>query len=267
MNMSVSKIFINVGIAVVIAMFLLIGSMIFLNVATMHDRELVVPDFTNMSVADAQVLASESDVRVEVIDSLYVKRMAKGHIYKQNPKSGSRVKKGRRILLTINALSSKTVEVPDLVGFSMRQATAELQSRGLVLGKLIYRNDMATDNVLAQRYKGKAISPGTRIETGSVVDLVVGLSSKDNYTMIPDVLGLKSLVATDAVHSNSLNVRMVYDSSVKDYNDSLGAVVYAQSPAANVRAYKGGNVTMYLTVDEEKYLKEKTGNGVESVSE
>ena len=41
--------------------------------------------------------------------------------------------------------------MPNLVGLSMRQAIAELQSRGLVLGKLVYVEDLATTNVLGTR--------------------------------------------------------------------------------------------------------------------
>ena len=251
------KILTSLAIAAAIVLVLVVGAMIFLNVATMHGRVLVVPDFTNMSIVEAESLAEASQVRIDVVDSLYVKRMEKGHIYRQNPKAGSQVKKGRRILITINAMNAKKVDMPDLIGFSMRQATAELQSRGLVLGNLIYQQDMATDNVLAQRCGGSPIAPEVKVETGTVIDLVVGLSEDDNQAMVPDVFGLKCLTATDAVHGNSLNVRTIYDSSVKDYNDSLMAVVYKQVPQAQTNELKGSQVTMYLTIDEEKVMKEK----------
>lgn len=251
------KILTSLAIAAAIVLVLVVGAMIFLNVATMHGRVLVVPDFTNMSIAEAESLAEASQVRIDVVDSLYVKRMEKGHIYRQNPKAGSQVKKGRRILITINAMNAKKVDMPDLIGFSMRQATAELQSRGLVLGNLIYQQDMATDNVLAQRCGGSPIAPEVKVETGTVIDLVVGLNEDDNQAMVPDVFGLKCLTATDAVHGNSLNVRTIYDSSVKDYNDSLMAVVYKQVPQAQTNELKGSQVTMYLTIDEEKVMKEK----------
>ena len=74
---------------------------------------------------------------------------------------------------------------------------------------------------------------------------------------------MKCLTATDAVHSNSLNVRAVYDASVKDYNDSLKAVVYSQSPSAESVANKGNQVTMFLTIDADKYIKENTDGAAE----
>ena len=240
--------------AAVLFVVLIVGAIVFLNVITKHNQEITVPDFTNMSVAEASSLAAQSGMRIEVTDSVFVKRMKKGAVYRQNPRAGSKVKDGRRIILTINAKSAKKVTMPNLIGYSMRQAMAELQSRGLVLGKLIYVDDIATNNVLRQLRGNREIDPGVLIESESVIDLVVGLNSSDNETYVPDVVGLKHISALDAVHSNSLNIRNLrFDSSVKDYNDSLSAVVYKQSPEPSEHSVKmGEDVTLYLTIDEKK---------------
>ena len=150
----------------------------------------------------------------------------------QNPAPGSKLKEGRRISLTINALNSKKVTMPNLVGLSMRQAMAELQSRGLVLGKLVYVEDMATNNVIRQLRGNKEIAPGKSVETETVIDLVVGLNpDTDASTYIPDVVGKRYLTAVDAVHKQSLNIRILkFDDSVRSYDDSLNAVVYRQAP-------------------------------------
>jgi beta-lactam-binding protein with PASTA domain len=229
--------------------------MIFLNIVTKHNQELVVPDFSNMTVAEAEAAAAQVGMRVEVTDSVFVKRMRKGAVRDQNPAPGSYVKEGRRIALTINALNAKKVTMPNLVGLSMRQALAELQSRGLVLGKLIYVDDMATNNVLRQLYKGREIDPGTQIESESVIDLEVGLNDNDSHAYVPDVLGLRNMNAVDAIHSSSLNVSSIrFDATVKDYDDSLAAVVYKQTPEASDSVFvrKGEEVALYLTVDENK---------------
>ena len=244
----------NLVKAAVLVVVLLAGAMIFLNVVTKHNQEITVPDFSNLSVAEASALASQSGMRVEVTDSVFVKRMKKGAVYRQNPKAGSKVKDGRRIILTINATNAKKVTMPNLIGYSMRQAMAELQSRGLVLGKLIYVDDIATNNVLRQLKGNRQIDPGVMIESESVIDLVVGLNSSDNETYIPDVVGLKHISALDAVHGNSLNIsKLRFDKSVKNYDDSLSAVVYKQNPEPSEHPVKmGADVTLYLTVDVDK---------------
>jgi beta-lactam-binding protein with PASTA domain len=181
--------------------------------------------------------------------------MRKGAVYRQNPAPGSHVKSGRRIALTINAINSKKLTMPNLVGLSMRQAKAELLSRGLVLGKLIYVQDMATNNVLKQIFENAEIEPGTMIESESSIDLVVGLNGYDFVTYVPDVIGLKQISAVDAVHDNSLNIKTLqFDRSVKDYDDSLNAMVWRQvpEPSDSVHVKMGSDVTLYLTLDTNK---------------
>lgn len=255
-------IFRNLLTAVLIVAVLVVSSMILLNVLTQHNRELSVPDFSNMSLAEAEVSAQQAGVRIDVTDSVFVRKMRKGAVYRQNPAPGAKVKNGRRIMLTINAVNAKKVTMPDLVGYSMRQAKAELLSRGLVLGRLIYVQDIATNNVLRQLYDNHEIAPGVLVESESVIDLVVGLNSSDNVTYVPDVTGLKNLSARDAVQGNSLNIRtMKFDDTVKDYDDSLNAVVYRQEPSHldSLPKRMGDSMVLYLTLDHTKVpVKEMT---------
>ena len=237
--------------AVVFFAVLLIAATVILGIITHHGQTIEVPDLTNMSVDNARHEASREDLRIEVIDSIYVRRMQKGAVYSQNPKAGTKVKKGRRIMLTINAMNAKKVSMPNLVGYSMRQAKAELNARGLALGKLIYVNDIATNNVLRQIYHNREIRPGRQIETGSEIDLQVGLNPSDNMTYVPNVKGMKYLRAVDAVHDNSLNLgKVVFDKTVKNYTDSLNATVYKQSPGASKSPLlMGSDVTIHLSMD------------------
>lgn len=241
--------------ALILVVVMIAGAMVFLDVATKHNQELTVPDLSNMSVEEADSVAALNDMVIDVTDSVFVKRMKRGAVYRQNPAPGSKVKSGRRIALTINAVNAKKITMPNLVGFSMRQAKAELLSRGLTLGKLIYVQDMATNNVLRQLHDNLEIEPGSMIESESVIDLVVGLNGRDFVTYVPDVSGLKCMSAVDAVHDHSLNVKNLrFDKSVKDYDDSLNAMVYRQTPAASdsIHVKMGSDVTLFLTLDAHK---------------
>lgn len=241
--------------ALVVVVVMIAGAIIFLEIVTKHNQELVVPDLSNMTVAEAEKEAMANDMVVEVTDSVFVKRMKRGAVFRQNPAPGSKVKSGRRITLTINAVNAKKITMPNLVGFSMRQAKAELLSRGLVLGKLIYVQDLATNNVLRQLYRNLEIEPGTMIESESVIDLVVGLNGNDFVTYVPDVIGLRNISAVDAVHDNSLNIKSLrFDRSIKDYDDSLNAKVYKQTPepSDSIHVKMGSEVILYLTTDENR---------------
>lgn len=245
----------NLLIAFAVVVVLIVGSMVFLNLFTKHNQELSVPDLANMTVEEAQLVAAEAGMRIDVTDSAFVKRMKRGAVYRQNPVPGSKVKHGRRISLTINAVNPRQITMPDLIGYSMRQAKAELLSRGLVLGKLIYVHDMATNNVLRQLHNNMEIAPGDMVDSEAVIDLVLGLNSRDNRTFVPYLAGLRNLSAVEAVHDHSLNIgRLRFDETVKDYEDSLNAVVYRQTPEANdsISVMMGESVNLYLTLDHSK---------------
>ena len=61
----------------------------------------------------------------------------------------------------------------------------------------------------------------------------------------------KYLRAVDDVHESSLNIgKLVFDSSVKDYADTLNAQVYKQIPVKSAEAVlMGSEITLYLSVD------------------
>ena len=249
-----NKITANILAGALLVIVLIFGTGLMLDKITRHNLEITVPDLTNMSVDEAEKVTSANKMKLEVIDSVYVRRMGKGLIYRQNPKAGSKVKEGRRILLTINAVNAKKVMMPNLIGYSMRQAKAEILSKGLQIGRLEYVSDIATNNVLKQLHDGAEIAPGTMIESESRIDLVLGLNNDDCVTYAPVVTGMKFRNAVEAIHDNSLNVKdIVFDETVTDYSDSLNAVVYRLDPDyGETPLLMGMDISLYLTTDISK---------------
>ena len=245
----------NLVLAVAFFAVLIIAAQISLRAITRHGKEITVPDFTNLTLPDARIVAKRYDIRVEVTDSVYVPRMEKGAVFSQNPAAGSLVKKNRNIKLTINANQPKMVKMPNLVGYSLRQAKTEILSSGLTVGKLAYREDMATNNVLDQFIRGRYVAPGTEVESDSPVDLLLGLAPGEEETFIPYLVGFTLPVAKDNIFENSLNLGNVsYDETVATYQDTLSAVVYQQTPAyhAGAPTRRGTSIHLKLTVSQAK---------------
>lgn len=244
----------NLLLTIFVVGILAAGAALFLDIYTRHDESLAVPDLTGMDTALAAETAARCNLRVSVTDSVYVDGLPRGAVYKQLPEAGSQVKKDRRISLTINANQPKTVLMPQLAGYSMRQAKAELTSTGLRLGRLIYQEDMATNNVLDQLYKGRPIAAGTRIRSEESVDLVVGLNPQESETYIPALAGYRRDNAADLIHEHSLNIgSIIYDNTIRDGRDSLKAFVYRQVPEpSQYPVTMGAEVTIYLTTDRAK---------------
>lgn len=244
----------NLVLGILFVLLLVAAVSIFLSIRTRHGKEVTVPDLSGLSVSDAGRTASAATLRVTVADSVYMKRVARGAVVSQLPRAGAKVKPGRKIALTVNSQVPKKVTMPNLIHVSLRQAKAELLAKGLVLGRLKYVSDIATNNVLQQQYRGSDIEPGKQLYSGSVIDLVLGLNGTDAMTYVPNLTGYKYLSAIDAIQDNSLNVSaVVFDKSVRTYADSLAATVYSQRPVATGSpVVMGTSVTVYLKLNADE---------------
>ena len=226
-----------------------------LNIFTRHGQVYEVPDFTNRSLQDAQVLAKAHKMELVVTDSVFVSYRPRGIVFRQNPKSGAKVKKNRHIFLTINSMMPRKVEMPDVTGYSLRQAKTVLAAKNLHVGKLNYVPDIATNNVLRQRYRGSPIAPGVEIPVDAYIDLELGMSGNSERTIIPQLIGYTFVEAKDALVEASLNSGTVHcDQTITTYADSLFARVYKQTPAfseSNIWTL-GLKVDLWITLDESK---------------
>ena len=242
----------NLAGAVVFFVLLFVVVAVGLDLITRHGKNVSAPDFTNLSVKAADSLARENGVGVKVVDSVFVKRLQGGVVYRQTPKAGAKVKKGRSIFLTINSVVPRKVVMPNLYGYSVTQARSELKNRGLNLGKLNYVKDIATNTVLGQYCGGRELSAGDLVVNGSDIDLKVGVGSEDNTTVVPRVIGMKYISAVDALHDRFLNTgKVTFDPNIKTYADSVDAVVYNQD-VAGVSKSLGTPVNIFLTLDKSK---------------
>lgn len=240
---------------------------IFLFIFTRHGQSYPVPSFTGLKQNEVVKLAKEYKLRFEVTDSVYILTRKPGTVVEQNPPVGTKVKQNRRILLTINAKNPKKVEMPNVVGVTLRQAKANLDLQGLIVGNLIFVPDIAVNNVLEQKFKGKIIEPGKLIAKGSRVDLVLGRGMQNERTSLPLLIGLNQSDSRSRLIDASLNLGQVkYDETIKDYKDTLNAMVYSQYPAysENTSIGFGSRVDIWLTLNEARVPKIKAELGVDS---
>lgn len=242
------------GIGILIAVM-----MIFLNVYTRHGESQPVPDFKGMTLGEVYKLADDQDLRIEVTDSVFLQTLRPGTIIEQNPKANVLVKKNRKVFLVINCIVPKKVETPNVVGYSLRQGKAVLESKRLKVGKITYSPDIATNNILEQKYKGRDIRAKESIIVNSEIDLVLGYNSEsDSKTSIPSVVRQSANAAHSTLINASLNCgRKYFDNTVVTAEDSLTATVYKQSPGARSAADTplGNAVDIYLTKDQTKIPK------------
>lgn len=244
----------------IVAILLLIGFIFLsLNIYTDHGDELSVPNFSKMKMSQVRSVVDENNLRYEIIDSVFYSGQEKGTIVEQNPPVGFKVKKHRRIFLTINASSPQMVKMVIADEMSLTNAKARLETAGLKVGKLNYVTYFAKNYVLEQKYKGRKIKKGKSIPKGSKIDLTLGKGSEEeNPAYVPNLHNLNRNNATTTITDAFLNVgAIIYDRSIKTYSDSINAKVWKQDPedSQHFPVELGTSVNIWLTKDKNKLKK------------
>ena len=242
----------HLGLAAALTLILLLGTLLWLKLYTHHGKTIVVPDLTGLTVEEVDDVTSSRHLRFEVIDSVFSMEMPRGTVIKQNPNPTSRVKKNRKIFLTMNAVNPEMVSMPQLIGLSFRQARLALQNAGLVQGSITYKPDFAKNNVLQQMHGDSVINEGTEIAKGAVIDLVLGMGLSSQTTRVPNLVGLGLAEATEIISDYYLNLGAItYDESFEEAQDSSEARVWRQYPDYDEfkRLNMGMEIDIWLTLD------------------
>ena len=203
----------------------------FLDIYTLHDNYIKVPNYINIELDDLDSITEANNLRYIIIDSIFDRNRPKGIVVNQDPEPFTDVKKNRRIYLTINSLESRKVPFPNIYDLSLRQAIRKLEKLDLEVGDLEYRADIATNKVLDFKVNGVKIIEGEELYVGTVVDLVVGKGLSQERVIIPNLIGLNRVEANIILKSNSLNIGSeIFLSSIED---SSLAIIYKQYPESN----------------------------------
>jgi len=241
------RFYIHFGLSILLTVILFFIVLQFIKVYSNHGDTYVLPDFSGKTISELEENGYDKLYEFIIIDSIFDSRNPKGSVAIQNPPAGSVVKQYRKVYVTLVAYSIEKVEMPDLIDLSLRQAVNSLRSKGLEVNELQYVEDFAGNAVLEQIYKAEVIEPGTIIEKGSGIDLVVGLG-QDQLAPVPFLIGLKLNQAKDAINKASFNVGNIY---FLDEEDPEHSRVYRQGPSWDPerKLYKGNTIDISFRSD------------------
>ena len=247
---------VNILLAVVVVVVGLFMTLGLLESVTLHGETITVPELKTYSLDEVDDALSELSLNFKVIDSsAYTPEFPKNSVIKQDPTSGSAVKKGRVVYLTINSGGYSSVQIPYLIGRNNRQAVSYLEAIGFRVGKFEYRRDVGKNVVLDLKYKGQIIDTLTSLPKQSVIDLVLGTGYASRKTNLPYMLGSDLAKVKNKLVEVSLNLGHVrYD---EEKREGVKYLVYRQYPEfkEDRRINMGSRVSLWLTSDTLKIPK------------
>lgn len=162
----------NLLLAVAVLCVLIFGTLKWLDSYTRHNEAVVVPDVKGLKVEEAEEFFRNNNLRFNVIDSVFSKDVKPGAIVELVPSAGSKVKEGRIVFITVNAMTSQMAAIPEVEDLSFRQAYALLRARGFEHVEIEY---------VPGDYKDLAVEvalQGRRLKNGEHVSLTAPLTLK-----------------------------------------------------------------------------------------
>jgi beta-lactam-binding protein with PASTA domain len=216
-----------VGLLLVFIIFFVFLSS--LNWITHHGRASTVPSVTGKSFDEAKKQLKKAGFEVEIQDSLYVDTVKPLTVIKQIPEADEIVKANRTVYLLISRAVAPLVDMPNLVGYSYRNAEMVLSNMDLKIGDTTFKPDFAKNAVLEQWYNGMQISPATKLRKGSVISLVLGDGIGKREFAVPDIIGMSFCQAREMLEQSGIIMGAIVTNT--DVSDTCNSYIYWQNPA------------------------------------
>ncbi|MGM0548237.1 MAG: Stk1 family PASTA domain-containing Ser/Thr kinase [Bacillota bacterium] len=192
-----------------------------------------VPDIEGKSLAEAKKMAAETGLDlVENNARVFSEDFKVNQIISQQPKAGTRIKQSRSLKITVSK-GAELIEIPDLIGQSLRKALIELNNLALNSGDIqyIFRLSEEPGTVINQ-----IPTAGAEVDKGSEVTLFVSRGERNISVKMPDLSGLSQKQAFNLIRENGLNIGQV---KVENSNRFAEGNVISQSVKAGEYLPKG----------------------------
>ncbi|MFC7467641.1 Stk1 family PASTA domain-containing Ser/Thr kinase [Actinomadura keratinilytica] len=192
-------------------------------------RKVTVPRVEGMSLAKAKARLRDAGLEPGMVTRAFSESVAKGDVVSTDPAAGTERRGGSAVALVVS--KGAPVEVPDVAGSSLQEATEALKEAGLKVST-------ADERVFSEHEKGAVAAqspePGTELAEGGEVELT--LSKGPDLVEVPDVTGQKEEEARKTLEGAGFKV----DVSRWFFGDT----VWDQSVEGGETAPRGSEITI-----------------------
>ena len=165
---------------------LLVLDLAIMPLVTRQGSETQVPAVIDLSLQAAEAKLDEASLGAVNGGEEFDSKRPKGTIINQVPEGGATVKKGRKVVLTLSKGSASAI-VPDLEGYTLREASLQLEKEGLQPGNITWFEAAdKPDGVII----GSLPPAGTVMKLNAEVQLVVNRIESEMMVRVPNFVGI-----------------------------------------------------------------------------
>ena len=161
-----------------------------------------VPPVVGLTFDDATRVLDSLGLEARKGDTRPDKDHPAGTVIIQNPQAGDRVKKNRRMYLTLSG-GEQLVGVPTLKGKTLRDAKFALEREGLKLGAIAYE---PSEEFPPQTVMGQSLPPNSKAKRDDYVSVVISQGRIAERVALPDLVGKTLAAAEKILIENGLKV-------------------------------------------------------------
>jgi eukaryotic-like serine/threonine-protein kinase len=218
-----------------------------------HGRETTIPGFVKLSVSQAERLAQAKGLNVSLEGQFYSADVPEGRIVSQQPRPGTRVRRGWPVRLALS-LGVQRVTIPDVLGQSPRAAELNVRQRGLeidTIAEVRIPDAPSEEEVVAQSPPPAAIN----VQSPQISLLVAQAPDAPAFVM-PSFVGLTLAEASASIEQAGFKLGNVQTATAAlagpapdtSGNASLatGTTVVRQIPAAGQKISSDTPITLVV---------------------
>ena len=235
-----NKFLYNAAVGTLLFLILFFLSAVIFSQVLLKSEVVSVPDVTGRTAAAARAELKKKDLSMAQKGSEPSDRVERGLIVRQEPAAGSKIRITTPVLVYTSS-GSGTVTVPDLAGKTLDEALTLLQSAGLTKGQL---SQVHTSQRPAGRILDQKPAPGSVVERGGAVGLLLSQGDIDDRYVMPDLIGRKAasvIAGLDARGFKVADIRYVY------YPGASAGLIVKQEPANGYRIQKRNRISFEVS--------------------
>ncbi|HKX19159.1 MAG TPA: PASTA domain-containing protein [bacterium] len=207
--------------------------------AYLNVPEVTVPDLIGRSLVEAETIARQRRLNVQVVQQVHNATLPTGSVVSQDPPSGASVKMNRAVGL-VTSLGPEMVTVPDMRRRSLEDSRFAVEQARLTLGEIreTYDDTVPSGFILAQDP-----APGASVARGTPVNVTV--SKGQQAIVLPDLVGKSLDDARRVLQDLGVTLR---DVTQAPRDDVPAGQVIGMTPPAGTKIAHGDAVGVMIAV-------------------
>jgi beta-lactam-binding protein with PASTA domain len=195
----------GLGIAIIvggICAILFVDMIVMPNIVGVNRDIVTVPNVVGKDLEAGREALYQTGLLTEIRSREYDDKLVENSILSQMPEAGSKVKKNRRIAVTVSKGKPVAV-IPDVRNLTERQARIEMKKVGLTIGKIkkAYHDEKPLD-IIIQAFP----ECGTTVSRDLEIDLIISKGPKPTKADVPNLVGESIAEAKKKIEENNLVV-------------------------------------------------------------